>query len=110
MRRETLRLNNVVSGLMRKAAEDIEIGGYQVPAGTTLYLPLTHVALNDPRWVDDAPELFRPERMLTPEGMKPGALMPFGHGPRYVCSAAVHMSGLSTCLSACEHCWSMAPC
>jgi hypothetical protein len=25
----------------------------------------------------------RPERMLTPEGLKPGWLMPFGHAPRW---------------------------
>jgi cytochrome P450 len=55
-----------------------------VPEGTILYLPLTHVALNDPRFVEQQPEAFIPERMLTPEGMKQGAQIPFGHGPRYV--------------------------
>lgn len=75
-------MTNVVSGLMRSAAKDIEIGGYQVPKGTTLYLPLTHVAMTDPRWIDDEPEKFKPERMMTAEGQKPGAQMPFGHGPR----------------------------
>eukprot|EP00878_Enallax_costatus_P002591 GHUV01002773.1.p1 GENE.GHUV01002773.1~~GHUV01002773.1.p1 ORF type:complete len:523 (+),score=179.47 GHUV01002773.1:316-1884(+) len=97
--RETLRLNNVVAGLMRKAAKDIEIGGYQIPEGTTLYLPLTHVALNDPRWVDDEPQTFKPERMMTPEGLKPGAQMPFGHGPRFCAGYAVAMAEMKVYLA-----------
>ncbi|KAF8055110.1 CYP716B1 [Scenedesmus sp. PABB004] len=85
--RETLRLNNVVVGLMRSAAKDFELGGYRVPAGSTLYLALSDVALRDARWADDDPAAFRPARMLTPEGQRPGALMrerapPCGAAPR----------------------------
>jgi hypothetical protein len=63
----------------------------RVPEGTILYLPLTHVALNDPRFVEQQPEAFIPERMLTPEGMKQGAQIPFGHGPRCVHGMCVHV-------------------
>lgn len=52
------------------------------PQGTLLLLPLTHMALTDERFASDDPAAFRPERMMTAEGMKPGAQMPFGHGPR----------------------------
>jgi cytochrome P450 len=42
----------------------------------------SHMSINDPRWVNDAPQQFKPERMLTPAGQKPGWQMPFGYGPR----------------------------
>lgn len=84
--RETLRLDPVVVGLMRTAVRDFDLGGYRVPAGKWLLLPLKWLASRDARWVDAegglAPDRFCPERMLTPEGLKPGDLMPFGHGPR----------------------------
>jgi hypothetical protein len=57
---------------------------FRVPAGTVLYLPLTHLALSDPRFAQQHPEAFLPERMMTPEGLKQGAQIPFGHGPRCV--------------------------
>lgn len=77
---------------MRKAAKDFQLGDYRVPEGTPLLLPLTHLALNDPRFADDEPAAFKPERMLTPEGLKPGALMPFGHGPRFCAGYSVAMA------------------
>lgn len=65
------------------ASKDFELDGYLVPKGTVLLLPLTYLALSDERWADEGDaRAFRPERMLTAEGMKPGAQMPFGHGPR----------------------------
>ncbi|KAF6258855.1 cytochrome P450 [Scenedesmus sp. NREL 46B-D3] len=97
--RETLRLNNVVAGLMRQAAKDFEMGGYRVPEGTVLYLPLTHLALNDPRWLQQQPEAFVPERMMTPEGMKQGGQMPFGHGPRFCAGYAVAMAEMKVYLA-----------
>lgn len=81
-RRETLRVHNVVPELVREAAQDIELEGYAVSQGTTLYLPLHTVIANDPRWLQDEPDVFRPERMLTPQGKKPGDQMSFGYGPR----------------------------
>jgi cytochrome P450 len=55
---------------------------YVVAEGQYLTSLLTHVASTDPRWSPEDAQQFRPERMLTPEGQKPGALLPFGHGPR----------------------------
>lgn len=31
--RETLRLDNIVSGMSRRALQDVDLGGYRVPAG-----------------------------------------------------------------------------
>ncbi|KAI8464385.1 MAG: cytochrome P450 [Monoraphidium minutum] len=97
--RETLRVHNVVAGLSRRAERDFEMGGFRIPAGANLVLPLTYISLADGRWVDDAPEAFRPERMLTPEGLKPGAQMPFGHGPRFCAGYSVAMAEMKVFLA-----------
>lgn len=52
---------------------------------------LLHAANNDPRWVNDDPHAFRPERMMTAEGQKSGWQMPFGHGPRCVSLRIVNL-------------------
>jgi cytochrome P450 len=84
--RETLRKDTIVPALSRIAAKDFELNGYLVPEGTSITVPLKYFSLHDPRWVGGEGELdpsaFNPERMLTPEGSKPGWQMPFGYGPR----------------------------
>ncbi|WIA13789.1 hypothetical protein OEZ85_007337 [Tetradesmus obliquus] len=37
--------------------------------------------------------------MLTPEGLKPGWLMPFGHAPRYCVGAMLALSEMKTFLA-----------
>jgi cytochrome P450 len=87
-RRETLRLDPVVAGLMRTAAREFELSGYTVPKDKLLLLPLKYLAAHDARWAAEqgalAPERFVPERMLTAAGkqVEPGDLLPFGYGPR----------------------------
>lgn len=70
------------------AAQDLNLGGYKVPEGTPVLMPLDYVAAHDERWLgqqgDLHPEAFNPDRMMTEEGSKPGAQMPFGYGPRWV--------------------------
>jgi hypothetical protein len=51
--RETLRRDPVVGGVVRVATEDLALGGYHVPAGSTLLVPLRHLAETDPRWAGD---------------------------------------------------------
>lgn len=86
-RRETLRRDPVVQMLFRVALRDFELSGYSVPAGKQLLLPLKYLSAHDPRWEDAtgewSPDAFVPERMLTPEGLKAGDLMPFGYGSRW---------------------------
>ena len=85
-RRETLRKDTIVPALSRIADKDFELNGYAVPEGTSITVPLKYFSLHDPRWVNAegelSPSAFNPERMLTPEGSKPGWQMPFGYGPR----------------------------
>jgi cytochrome P450 len=66
----------------REAIERVELGGYSIPAGTTVLMP-QWVIHRDGRWFQD-PETFRPERW---EGgllqrIHRYAYFPFGGGPR----------------------------
>ncbi|SIQ71672.1 Cytochrome P450 [Haladaptatus litoreus] len=81
--REALRLYPPAYVVFRQTKEDVEIGGYRVPAGTTLTLPL-FVIHTDDRWYDD-PEQFRPERWTTEfeDSLPDYAYFPFGGGPRH---------------------------
>jgi cytochrome P450 len=80
--KEALRLYPPVWVLLRRAVEDDAIGGYRIPAGTTVFsiLYLTH---RDPEtWPD--PERFDPERFLPGrDAERPRcAFLPFSIGRR----------------------------
>jgi cytochrome P450 len=79
---EALRLYPPAYVIGRENTEDCEIGGYAVPAGTTLYMA-PWVLHRDPRYFE-APEAFRPERWLDglASRLPRGAYVPFGGGPR----------------------------
>jgi cytochrome P450 len=79
---ETLRVFPTVWVVGREAIEPVELDGYRIPAGTTVFMP-QWVIHRDGRWYDD-PEVFRPERW---EGgliqrIHRYAYFPFGGGPR----------------------------
>lgn len=80
--REAMRLYPPAWGIAREALNDCEIGGYDVPRGTQLFLTqwLVH---RDPRWFED-PEVFRPERWDNDliKRLPRCAYFPFGDGPR----------------------------
>lgn len=66
----------------RIALEDVEIGGYTIPKGSTIFIS-PYVMHHLPTHFDE-PETFKPER-FTPEFEKElpkFAYMPFGGGPR----------------------------
>lgn len=79
---ESMRLFPPAYAFGREAIGDCTIGGYAVPAGTTIFIS-PWVSHRDPRWFDD-PLTFRPERW---EGdfakrLPRFAYLPFGGGPR----------------------------
>ncbi|MFC6725337.1 cytochrome P450, partial [Halobium palmae] len=79
---ETMRLYPPVYGMLREPTEEVDIGGYAVPEGTTISIN-QWVVHRDPRWYDD-PMAFRPERW-TPEmreELPRFAYFPFSGGPR----------------------------
>ena len=76
---ESMRLYPPVYTFGREAVNDCVLGGYHVPASTTLLMS-TWVVHRDPRWYD-RPEEFRPERWVGSKAPK-FAYFPFGGGPR----------------------------
>ena len=80
--REGMRVYPPVQGLIREAAEPVELGGYEFPAGTTISMQ-QWVMHRDRRYYDD-PEQFRPERWTDDlkQSLPKFAYFPFGGGPR----------------------------
>lgn len=79
---ETLRLYPTVWMVGRENTEPVELGGYCVPVGTTVFMPQWTIH-RDARWFDE-PESFRPERWEDglQERIHRYAYFPFGGGPR----------------------------
>jgi cytochrome P450 len=80
--REGLRLYPPAYGFGREAIVEGELGGWPVPAGTTLII-FSWLLHRDPRWWDD-PARFDPDRWDSDleERLPRLAYMPFGAGPR----------------------------
>lgn len=79
---ETLRLYPPGWMLGREAIEPLELGGYRVAKGTTVFMT-AYVIHRDNRWYDD-PDTFRPERWADGliQRIPRYAYFPFGGGPR----------------------------
>lgn len=78
---ESLRHSPPIWLITRRALEDVELGGYRIPAGCSVLLS-PYLTGHDPELITD-PEAFDPDRWasgnVTPE-MRQAAL-PFGGGP-----------------------------
>jgi len=82
---ETLRLRPVIVLVIRKLTEPVEIGGYELPAGTRV-TPSIHLVHRDPE-IYPEPDRFLPERFLdNPPGTY--TWIPFGGGVRRCLGAA----------------------
>ena len=81
--KESLRLYPPAYVLFRQAAEDVEIGGYRIPAGSKVTLPQFRLHVDGRFWGD--PEAFRPERWTDEmeDELPDYAYFPFGGGPRH---------------------------
>lgn len=79
---ESMRLFPPAYAFGREAVADCELGGYPVPAGTTLFMS-PWVMHRDPRFYDE-PERFAPERWLDglADRLPRFTYFPFGGGPR----------------------------
>ncbi|MCS6910165.1 MAG: cytochrome P450 [Anaerolineales bacterium] len=80
--KESLRLYPPAPTIEREALVDVELGGYRIPKGTIVVIPV-HVVHHDARWFPD-PEKFDPLRFTKDkEVARPKfAYFPFGGGPR----------------------------
>jgi cytochrome P450 len=91
--KEAMRLYPPAWGIGRRAAVDCEIGGYQVPKGTNIFI-LPWLTQRDGRFFAD-PCRFDPERWRD-DPVRSGkiprfAYFPFGGGPRVCVGAAFAM-------------------
>ncbi|ANN17611.1 cytochrome P450 [Amycolatopsis orientalis] len=77
--KEAMRLRPVVGEVVRRLTEDVEIGGYRIPAGFDVMPSIVVVHADGGHHPD--PRLFRPRRFL--DGAPPaGSWLPFGGGAR----------------------------
>ncbi|MEM7050924.1 MAG: cytochrome P450 [Acidobacteriota bacterium] len=79
---EALRLYPPLWAFSRLVKEEFELGGYQIPANSTLFLS-PYVTHRHPEFWEN-PEGFDPERFAVDRkaGRHPYAFLPFGGGPR----------------------------
>lgn len=80
---EAMRVYPPVYLIGREATCDLELGGYRVRRGTTIFMS-QWVSHRDPRYFGPDPEAFRPERWLDglAKRIPKYAYYPFGGGPR----------------------------
>ena len=92
---ELMRHSPVIFATMRKAVEDVELGGVRVPAGT-LVIVNTAAANRDPAVYDD------PDRLdITREG--PATMLTFGGGIHYCLGAHLARLELAEALRVITH-------
>ena len=79
---ESMRLYPPIWGMMRVALEDVELGGYPVPAGSSVVMSQWVIHRDATHFPQ--PERFRPERWLTTDrdALPRLAYFPFGAGSR----------------------------
>ncbi|CAL9091367.1 unnamed protein product [Musa acuminata var. zebrina] len=81
---ETLRLYPPVVATIRRAEADVELGGYDIPQGTELLIPIMGVHHDAGLWGTDVAE-FNPTRFAdgaSRAARHPTAFIPFGLGAR----------------------------
>jgi cytochrome P450 len=77
---EALRLYPPASAFGRRPLEDVVIGGYRIPKGTSVFVS-PYVTHRNPRYFPD-PDAFVPERWLTGDPPPRFAFFPFGGGSK----------------------------
>ncbi|XP_049792008.1 cytochrome P450 4C1-like isoform X3 [Schistocerca nitens] len=80
--KEALRLYPSVPGVSRRVTKEIEVGGYTVPEGCTIFLNIRQTHRDPDQWPN--PECFDPDNFLPDrmQGRHPYAYVPFSAGPR----------------------------
>ncbi|XWS20157.1 hypothetical protein CRYUN_Cryun31cG0076600 [Craigia yunnanensis] len=77
---ETLRMGNIIIGVMRKAMKDIEIKGYLIPKGWCFFAYFRSVHLDENHY--DWPYQFNPWRWQDKDIISSYNFTPFGGGQR----------------------------
>lgn len=105
---EILRLHDPTWLLMRRAQEDVDLGGVLIPAGAqAVYSPTT--LHRDPRFYPD-PLRVNPDRWLPgPPSLPRGAFLPFGAGNRKCVGQAFAWNEMSVVLATVAARWRLDP-
>jgi cytochrome P450 len=103
---ETLRLRPVISVVLRRLTEPVQIGGYELPAGVSV-APSVYLAHRNPE-VYPEPQAFRPERFLE---RPPGTYTwsPFGGGVRRCLGASFAQFEMAVVLRQLVKRWQIRP-
>jgi cytochrome P450 len=72
---ESMRLFPPIAIIGREASDEVEIGGYLIPKGTSFLISIYAMHRDEKFWGQDA-NLFKPERFLE-ELINPHAFAPF---------------------------------
>ncbi|XP_062227676.1 cytochrome P450 93A3-like [Phragmites australis] len=112
--KETLRLHPTGPLVVRRSIEQCTVGGYDVPAGATVFVNVWAIGRDPACWGPD-PLAFRPERFL--EGENAGMdvrgqhfhLLPFGSGRRICPGASLAMLVVQAALAAMVQCFEWRP-
>ncbi|GAA5155156.1 cytochrome P450 [Amycolatopsis dongchuanensis] len=104
--KEAMRLHPVISEVARRLTEDIEIGGYRIPAGYTVMPSIALVHADGAH--HPAPDEFRPERFLD-GGPASGTWFPFGGGVRRCLGAGFSLLEATIVLRAVLSRWHLTP-
>ncbi|XP_062213815.1 cytochrome P450 90D2-like isoform X2 [Phragmites australis] len=76
---ETLRMGNIINGIMRKAVRDVEVKGHLIPKGWCVFVYFRSVHLDDTLY--DEPCRFNPWRWKEKDAST-SSFTPFGGGQR----------------------------
>ncbi|XP_033229024.1 cytochrome P450 4C1-like [Belonocnema kinseyi] len=93
---ETMRLLPPAAFVLRQVEEDLEIGDYTLPKGTTALCFIAKVQRDEKYWPD--PLKFDPDRFLPEEVAKrnPNCYLAFGTGPRKCIGSTQAMMEMKT--------------
>lgn len=112
---ETMRLYPPAWTIGRRTTRDLEIAGWQIPAGSLLLASQYAMHRHPDHWAD--PTQFRPERWLTATGgfderapgQPKGAWFPFGFGTRRCIGDQFAWTEATLVLATLARRWTLAP-
>lgn len=102
---EAMRLYPPIWAIERRACDDDSIGGFTIPAGSSVIIS-PYVLHRHPSFWPDA-ERFDPDRFTGAPG--PAAYLPFGAGPRYCIGAEFGMTEARLVVAMVMQRWRLSP-
>ncbi|KAI3760580.1 hypothetical protein L1987_50977 [Smallanthus sonchifolius] len=104
--KETLRLHSAGPMVLRQSTEDCTVGGYHIPANTTIFINVWALGRDPNHW--ENPLEFRPERFQHQSLDVRGQhfhMLPFGSGRRMCPGTSLALQVIQTTLGAMIQCF-----